>query len=128
MATTLGTAEFSSAKAEIVQVLEDYGNTITITPQSSSTDTNEWGEFEKTAGTPFTTSSVTYDTESVRKDFGNSVVLNDGESLMLVKPDVVVGEEDIITIRGIDYKLVSMSYLTAADVDIAQLLVVGVLN
>lgn len=124
MATDIGIAEFTSAAAEIKQVLEDYGNTIQITPVTLG-DTDEWGEPSKTLGTEFETSSVTYDTVSLLRDFGQSVVLKDGESLMLIKPDVVINENDIVKIDSISYNAISTSLLKAADVSIAQLLRVG---
>jgi hypothetical protein len=128
VATAIGIAEFTSAAAEIQQVLEDYGNTIWITPITLSDDTDINGEFVKTPGTPFDVSSVTYDTVSLRKDFGLSVVLNDGESLMLVKPSATINANDIVKIDDIEYIAKDASLLKAADVEIAQLLTVGVNN
>ena len=125
MATTVGTLEFTAAQSEITDVLDNYGNTITITPVSLSADTDEWGEFTQTLGTPFNTSSVTYDSEQLRKDFGQSVVLNSGESMLLVKYNVTINPNDTVLMLGNEYKAISIEPLKAADVLIAQMLRVG---
>jgi len=127
MATSSGTAEFTSARDEITGVLNDYGNTIEVTPVTVDiTDTDEWGEYSSTEGTPFNTSAVTYDTEQLKKDFGQSVILSSGESMLLVKYDVTINPNDTIGIDGNEYKAISIEPLKAADVLIAQMLRVGI--
>ena len=125
MATAIGTREFNSAQKEITDVLNNYGNTITVTPITLSEETDEWGEYTRTPGTPFETSSVTYDTETLRRDFGNSVILNAGESMLLVKYDVTINPNDYISMEGNEYKVKSSEPLKAADILIAQMIRVG---
>lgn len=125
MATTEGTSLWTAARNEVDAVLLANGNTITITPITLSSDTDEWGNFTITEGTPFTTSAVNYDTETLRKDFGQSVILNSGESMLLARYNVEIGDNDIITIDGISYKPILITPLKAADVVIAKMVRVG---
>jgi len=125
MANQAGIELWTSARQDVTAELVSNGNTITITPVTLSADTDEWGEYTRTLGTPFDTSAVTYDTNTLRRDYGESMILNDGESLMLIQYDVSVGDNDIVLINNIEYTVQSIEPLEAADILLAQILRVG---
>ncbi len=105
MATTNGTQEFTAVEKEINQVLLDYGNTLLVTKVDVSDETDIDGEFTITKQDPVEFSGVTYDTKSLQRDFGESVILSSNESALLVSKDITFDQNDIISFK--EYELVT---------------------
>lgn len=126
MATTEGTEVWTSAREDVSTELDNNGNTITVTPITLSEDTDEWGEYTRTEGESFETSAVTYDNDQLRRDYGNSMILNASESMMLVRYDTTINDNYVVTIDDIEYNVLSTQPLKASDVLLAQMIRVGV--
>lgn len=119
------TEEIQGVKAEIEQdLIEAYGNTIVIRSPGTVTY-DEWGEPVPASQVDVTTIGVTdqYTIAQMRlTQFGR---LQEGQSIVIIKADESVDENYTLLLDSVEYNVISIEKLQAADVVVALVLTVA---
>jgi hypothetical protein len=118
------TEEITQAKAEITDLIDDYGNTLTIRSEGTVTQ-DEWGQPVPSAQVDVVTVGVTdnYFTTSIA--LVSAGRLKEGESIVILKGDETVDKTYTLLLNSVEYNIINIEDLEAADVLVARILTVG---
>ena len=119
------TAEIEGIRSEIETALTDaYGNTITL--RSAGTITyDEWGEPVKASQVDTSAVGVNDNYLIARMNLTQFGRLKEGESIVIVKYSEPVDETYTIVMNSVEYNVMSIENLKAADVVVAKVITVA---
>jgi hypothetical protein len=120
----VNTQQATNIRNAFSSVFDEWGSTVTLTHQASVTQ-DEWGEEVVTDGTPLITVGV-FDTKFLKRlQFTSAGRLPEGTSILLLKGTETVDENTKITADGIDYNILSIEEIKAANTVIVYQLTIG---
>lgn len=112
---------FESEKIQIDNVIETYGNLVTVEPNTISTTLDEWGEPVETTGTTREFKAVSDSNFASKFTNGSHGRFKNAELVLIAKGDEVFNTEtDIIIFKGKRYKFMDLEIYEPADVRLAQ--------
>jgi hypothetical protein len=116
--------EITQAKGEITDLINDYGNVITIRSEGVATQ-DEWGAPVNSSQVDVVTIGVTDNYFTTSINMTSSGRLKEGESIVIIKGDEIVDKTYTILIGSQEYNILNIEDLQAADVLVARILTIG---
>lgn len=110
---------------QINEVIEQYGNTVTIRRITNELETDDWGEPVEASFVDRTAKGVT-DQKFLRKlQFGSYGALASASMVILMKAEEDITESDKFIVDGKTFKVLSIEEYKPSDIRLAQNLVLG---
>lgn len=112
---------FESEKAQIDEVIETYGNEVTVETGVKDTELDEWGEPVELSSTQRTFKAVSDGNFTSRFIRGSQGKFDSADLILIAKGDEVFDtENDTIIFKGKRYKFLELEIYEPADVRLAQ--------
>jgi hypothetical protein len=111
------TALINSIKAEVTQLIQDYGSQVTITVPGAKTY-DEYGQPVYASGTSRTVRGVIDQNVTSRFNIQSAGKIGKGEILLLFDGNEVINKNDTFSFNGLNYKARTIENIGAADIKV----------
>jgi hypothetical protein len=123
----VNTAQAVNIRNAFSSVFDSWGSDVTLTPQDS-TSQDEWGEERVVDGTPVNTVGVLDNNLPQNMQFTSAGRTPEASSILLLKGTETVDENYKVTINSVDYNILSIEEIKAANTLIVYQLTIGSKN
>lgn len=125
MATTDGIAEMNALNSEVIDALNTYGDVIYIYKRLNSNSTDSDGNPVILTYPVVESVGFAYNNKLYSLNLLRSSVINDSETNMILKADIELEKDDIITHFGNQYKILDLQRYSGAGIKIAYEVILG---
>jgi hypothetical protein len=115
-------ATFPDEKLDVDNTIDSYGTSITITPRTENTYSEDNG-WTFTSSTAFTTNAIPYEYTKGKKEYESYGANNIKLISFIVKGDVAVSVKNLVTYGGVDYVVNKVNQYPLGETSIAQIIV-----
>lgn len=118
------TTQIINVRTKVSGLIDDYGNSITLKTRGTATR-DAWGKVTLSSQTSTSTVAVTDNYMLAKMNLTSAGRMNDGELLVLLKGTETFDNTYIIEVDSVDYNIMSIMPLKAADVTVAYEVILG---